>query len=83
MSVVLSADNKRQMYVPPGLAHGFCVTSETALFTYKCTEFYAPEAERGIIWNARFQANPEQCIENLHCRALQGVPPDRPFIRLQ
>ncbi len=43
VSVLLSADNKRQFYVPPGFAHGFCVTSETALFTYKCTELYAPK----------------------------------------
>ena len=47
----LSADNKKQFYVPPGLAHGFCVTSEHALFAYKCTEFYHPEAELCIAWN--------------------------------
>jgi dTDP-4-dehydrorhamnose 3,5-epimerase len=51
VGVVLSGDNKRQVYVPPGFAHGFCVTSETALFMYKCTELYAPEAEKGITWN--------------------------------
>ncbi len=47
----LTADSGRQLYVPPGFAHGFCVTSETALVLYKCTEVYAPEDERGIIWN--------------------------------
>jgi dTDP-4-dehydrorhamnose 3,5-epimerase len=48
---VLSAGNKRQLYVPPGFAHGFLVTSETALFAYKCTELYDPASERGIVWN--------------------------------
>jgi dTDP-4-dehydrorhamnose 3,5-epimerase len=48
---VLSGENHRQMYIPPGFAHGYCVTSETALFSYKCTDFYNPATERGIIWN--------------------------------
>jgi dTDP-4-dehydrorhamnose 3,5-epimerase len=48
---VLSADNKRQFWVPPGFAHGFCVTSETALFAYKCTELYAPQHEQSIRWD--------------------------------
>ncbi|MEW6663478.1 MAG: dTDP-4-dehydrorhamnose 3,5-epimerase [Bacillota bacterium] len=51
VGVTLSAENKRQLYIPPGFAHGFCVKSESALFAYKCTEFYHPEAEGGIIWN--------------------------------
>ena len=51
VAVVLSGESKRQIYIPPGFAHGFCVTSEQALFMYKCTDFYAPEAEGGIIWN--------------------------------
>lgn len=49
--VILSAENHRQLYIPVGFAHGFCVTSETALFAYKCTDFYNPRAEGGIIWN--------------------------------
>jgi dTDP-4-dehydrorhamnose 3,5-epimerase len=49
--VVLSDENKRQFWVPAGFAHGFCVTSESALFTYKCTELYAPQHERSIRWN--------------------------------
>jgi len=48
---VLSSENKRQFYIPPGFAHGFCVTSETALFAYKCTEFYDPKAEASLLWN--------------------------------
>jgi dTDP-4-dehydrorhamnose 3,5-epimerase len=39
------------MWVPPGLAHGFCVTSETALFSYKCTDLYFPKAEKCIRWD--------------------------------
>ena len=50
-SAILSSDNKRQFYIPPGFAHGFCVTSETALFAYKCTEFYDPKAEASLLWN--------------------------------
>jgi dTDP-4-dehydrorhamnose 3,5-epimerase len=47
----LSAENKRQLWVPPGFAHGFCVTSESAIFVYKCTEYYAPADELGLLWN--------------------------------
>jgi dTDP-4-dehydrorhamnose 3,5-epimerase len=47
----LSSDNKRQMWVPPGFAHGFCVTSEHATVVYKCTELYRPESEVGVRWN--------------------------------
>jgi len=49
--VLLSAANKRQLWVPPGLAHGFLVLSETAEFLYKTTDYYAPEYERCIAWN--------------------------------
>jgi dTDP-4-dehydrorhamnose 3,5-epimerase len=48
---VLSGDNKRQLWIPPGLAHGFMVLSETAEFLYKTTDYYAPEHERCIAWN--------------------------------
>jgi dTDP-4-dehydrorhamnose 3,5-epimerase len=50
-TVVLSADNKRMLWVPPGFAHGFVVLSETAEFLYKTTDYYAPEFERSILWN--------------------------------
>ncbi|MBL9094459.1 MAG: dTDP-4-dehydrorhamnose 3,5-epimerase [Planctomycetaceae bacterium] len=50
-SVVISGDNKRQVWIPPGFAHGFAVKSETALFVYKCTDLYFPEYERGVAWN--------------------------------
>ncbi|MGA9176149.1 MAG: dTDP-4-dehydrorhamnose 3,5-epimerase [Desulfobacterales bacterium] len=47
----LSDENKRQMYIPKGFAHGFCVLSEFALFHYKCSDFYVPEDEGGLIWS--------------------------------
>ena len=47
----LSSENKRQLYIPPGFAHGFCVLSERALFSYKCTAFYSAENELGVLWN--------------------------------
>lgn len=49
--VALSDKNFHQIYVPPGCAHGFCVTSETATFLYKCTAYYSPKDERGILWS--------------------------------
>jgi dTDP-4-dehydrorhamnose 3,5-epimerase len=48
---ILSADNKRQLWVPAGFAHGFVVLSDTAEFLYKTTDYYAPEHERCILWN--------------------------------
>lgn len=49
--VTLSAENRRQLYVPEGFAHGFVVTGEEALFSYKCTDYYDPHAEVGLLWN--------------------------------
>lgn len=51
VSVILSEKNKKQLYIPPGFAHGFLVLSEEAEFTYKCTDFYNGQDEGGIIWN--------------------------------
>ena len=51
VGATLSADNARQLWVPAGFAHAFYVTSETAIFEYKCTDFYAPEHERCIRWD--------------------------------
>ena len=47
----LSAENHHMLWVPPGFAHGFYVMSETAEFVYKCTDYYAPEHERSVLWN--------------------------------
>jgi len=51
VGVVLSAKNKQQLWLPPGFAHGFYVMSDWAEVVYKATDYYAPEAERSIIWN--------------------------------
>lgn len=48
---ILSAENKRQLWIPEGFAHGFAVLSETAEFLYKTTDYYAPQFERCVIWN--------------------------------
>ena len=58
VGVELSDNNHRQLWIPPGYAHGFCVLSETADFQYKCTDLYFPEDEGGLIWN-----DPEVSIE--------------------
>ncbi|PIR21592.1 MAG: dTDP-4-dehydrorhamnose 3,5-epimerase [Deltaproteobacteria bacterium CG11_big_fil_rev_8_21_14_0_20_47_16] len=50
-AVLLSSDNHRQLYVPPGFGHGFCVTSQDAVFAYKCTDYYHPEFEKTVQWN--------------------------------
>ena len=51
VAVELSETAPRQLWIPPGFAHGFCVLSDSADFFYKCTELYAPECERSIAWN--------------------------------
>ena len=58
VGVRLSAENRRQLWVPPGFAHGFVVTSDSAEFLYKTTDYYAPEHERAILWN-----DPQLAIE--------------------
>lgn len=58
VGAILSEENHRQMYVPPGFAHGFCTLSERADFLYKCTDLYAPGDEYGIAWD-----DPEIAIE--------------------
>jgi len=58
VATILSAENKHIFWVPPGFAHGFLVLSDSAEFCYKCTEYYAPEFERSLLWN-----DPELNIE--------------------
>lgn len=50
-AVVLSEENKKQFYIPEGFAHGFLVLSDEAVFNYKCTDFYSPEYDGGVMWN--------------------------------
>ena len=58
VGVYLSAENKRQLWVPEGFAHGFYVTTDDAEFVYKCTDYYSPNAEHSILWN-----DPDLAIE--------------------
>ena len=51
VGVILSGDTRRQLWVPPGFAHGYVVTSNQAIFSYKCTDFYHPENELSIRWD--------------------------------
>ena len=51
VSFELSGEKLQQVYIPPGFAHGFCVLSDSADFMYKCTDFYTPDDEQGILWN--------------------------------
>lgn len=51
LAIELTAENHKLFYIPPGFAHGFAVLSETCLFSYKCTDVYAPQSEGGLIWN--------------------------------
>jgi dTDP-4-dehydrorhamnose 3,5-epimerase len=51
VGVELSAENKRQLFIPAGFAHGFCVTSDVAEVEYKCTDFYAPDDQHGVLWS--------------------------------
>lgn len=67
VGVYLNAEKKEMMWVPPGFAHGFYVISDSAEFVYKCTDYYAPEHERSIIWN-----DPELAID---WPLVNGKPP--------
>lgn len=51
VGVTLDDRDHRQLYIPPGFAHGFCVLSEEADFVYKCTDYYHPQSERGVAWD--------------------------------
>jgi dTDP-4-dehydrorhamnose 3,5-epimerase len=51
VGIRISEDNKRQVFIPEGFAHGFCVLSETAIVTYKCSDLYHPGSEGGLLWN--------------------------------
>lgn len=80
VGVTLSADNHHQLWIPPGFAHGFCVTSETALVAYKCTALYAPKCDRAIRWDDPDigiqwpMANPELSAKDAAAGSLEAVP---------
>lgn len=67
-TVELSAENHRMLWVPPGLAHGILVTSESADFLYKCTDFYSPAHERTLAWNDSTLNIPWPLPEGVHPR---------------
>jgi dTDP-4-dehydrorhamnose 3,5-epimerase len=79
----LSSENKRQLYVPPGFAHGFCVTGESALFAYKCTAYYDAKAELSIAFDDPDLAiawpitEPELSGKDAAGLQLRHVPPSR------
>ena len=83
INIVLSADNKRQVYIPPGFAHGFCVTSDSAMFAYKCTDRYNPQAEVSVLWNDPDlnipwpESNPELSAKDKQGVRLADLPRDR------
>ena len=80
--VRLSDKNKRQVYIPEGFAHGFCVISETAIFTYKCSDFYSSDSERGILWSDPAIGvdwpveNPVLSDKDRNYDCLKNVPPE-------
>lgn len=79
----LTGDDHKQLFLPPGFAHGFCVTSETALFAYKCTDDYHPEAELGVAWDdpeiaiAWPVADPIVSEKDRALPRLRAIPPER------
>jgi dTDP-4-dehydrorhamnose 3,5-epimerase len=76
-TVLLSDANNKQIWVPEGFAHGFCVTSPKALVAYKCSELYRPEHELGVIWN-----DPDLAID-WPLKDVTLSPRDRAFPRLR
>lgn len=83
VTCVLSEDNHKQFYVPQGFAHGFCVLSEIALFSYKCTDYYNPKTEGGVLWNDPDLGidwpidEPELSDKDRMCPRLKDIPKDR------
>ena len=83
--MTLSAENKRQFYLPPGFAHGFLVLSEMTLFHYKCTDYYSPKDEQGFRWDdpavgIKWPAeNPILSKRDAAAPRLSAVPPEKLF----
>lgn len=84
MGMRLSGQNKRQIWIPPGLAHGFCVTSSEALFAYKCSDYYHPETELSVRWNDSdigihwpLDGEPDLSTKDMDAPLLRDIPADR------
>ncbi|EXJ16504.1 dTDP-4-dehydrorhamnose 3,5-epimerase [Imhoffiella purpurea] len=81
VGVTLSGDNKRQFWVPPGFAHGFLVTAESALFVYKNTDYYSPETEFSVRWDDPaigidwpLEGEPELSLKDREALSLADIP---------
>ena len=83
ISVELSAENRHQLYVPKGFAHGFLVLSEFAQFLYKCSDFYDPTDEAGVVWNdpdlniTWGVDDPVLSVKDREYNRLKEIPPER------
>jgi dTDP-4-dehydrorhamnose 3,5-epimerase len=83
VGVTLSERNRRQLFIPKGFAHGFCVLSETALFAYKCSDFYAPDCDRGVLWSDPAigiqwpASNPLLSAKDQGLPLLKDIPPEQ------
>jgi len=83
--MTLSAENKRQFFLPPGFAHGFLVLSEMALFHYKCTDYYSPKDEQGFRWDDPDVGikwpveNPILSQRDAAAPRLKALPPEKLF----
>ena len=83
VSEKLSGENHKQLYIPQGFAHGFCVLSETAVFSYKCTDYYNSSTEGGIVWNDPQigidwpVSEPILSAKDVECPLLKDIPQDK------
>jgi dTDP-4-dehydrorhamnose 3,5-epimerase len=85
VGAILSGENRRQFWIPPGFAHGFLVTGDTALFTYKNTDYYSPETELSLRWDdpeigidwPLDGAAPELSRKDADAACLSEIPPER------
>jgi len=84
VAVLLSGESRRQFWVPAGFAHGYCVTSEEALFAYKCSDYYHPEAELALRWDDPDVAidwpqvgEPQLSEKDRNAKRLAEIEPDR------
>ncbi len=79
----LTGDNHKQFYIPEGFAHGFCVLSDTAIFSYMCTDFYSPKDETSLIWNDQSIAidwpieNPSLSEKDKNALKLEDIPSNK------
>jgi dTDP-4-dehydrorhamnose 3,5-epimerase len=84
VGATLSGENRRQFWIPPGFAHGFLVTGDSALFIYKNTDYYSPETELGLRWDDPeigidwpLKGTPELSAKDSSAACLSEIPPER------